>query len=482
MLDRRFIPNKDIKNYTILNYINHGSYSRVYRAKNILTGQICALKHYIYDRTEYDTIPYFIIREISIIKNLTHPYILAINEIITEKPDRIYTISDYCDACLTDFIDRGNEDEPRLKLYYEKCFIYARQILEAIAYIHSKGIIHRDLKPGNILLSKDNIKLIDFNLSRREMFFSGKYSSSVVTLPYRAPEVLLNKNTYNNKIDIWSYGCILYILYNRYPLFRCTKESDLINSIFDFNHEGHSNISKRLMYRIESTVKPNSHFEDLLKNILVLDPDTRPSATDLLKHPFFTQDITKLPVHDFKLSKETKDSYKDRDRYHNIRLTWDFLHSEKNHETFFLAIKIADAFLDANKKYIPIHVYACASFIAMKQDCTALYETSAYLKFGTIGLTEFIELEHDILDYFNYDTIIPTVGTFISIYAKQYEFSNTTYETCIKIGKEAVFYDDITTRFLPSTIALAIIALNTPSLSIEINEECKDLLIDNKCI
>ena len=84
------------------------------------------------------------------------------------------------------------------------------QLLEGIAYCHENHVLHRDLKPQNLLIStkKGELKLADFGLARAFGIPVNTFSNEVVTLWYRAPDVLLGSRNYSTSIDIWSAGCI----------------------------------------------------------------------------------------------------------------------------------------------------------------------------------------------------------------------------------------------------------------------------------
>jgi serine/threonine protein kinase len=97
----------------------------------------------------------------------------------------------------------------REKISKEKSFHYLRQLLEGILYCHSNRVIHRDLKPQNLLIdSKGNLKIADFGLARSFTVPLPSLTHEVVTLWYRAPEILLGEKVYTPSIDIWSIGCI----------------------------------------------------------------------------------------------------------------------------------------------------------------------------------------------------------------------------------------------------------------------------------
>lgn len=107
------------------------------------------------------------------------------------------------------------------------------QITKAVAYLHSRRILHRDLKPQNILIdSKGKIKIADFGLARQYSIPIKKYTHEVVTVWYRAPEILLGSIEYTTSVDSWSLGCIMAELYSNEPLFPGDSEIGEIFRIF----------------------------------------------------------------------------------------------------------------------------------------------------------------------------------------------------------------------------------------------------------
>lgn len=85
-----------------------------------------------------------------------------------------------------------------------------KQLTEGLAYLHTQRILHRDIKPQNLLVDKEgHIKIADFGLSRCFSIPTKPYTHEVVTMWYRAPELLLGSKLYTNGIDIWSMGCVM---------------------------------------------------------------------------------------------------------------------------------------------------------------------------------------------------------------------------------------------------------------------------------
>lgn len=109
------------------------------------------------------------------------------------------------------------------------------QIALAIYYCHSHRVLHRDLKPQNILLDKNGrLKIADFGLARAFGLPMRNYTHQVVTLWYRAPEILLGSKSYGCPIDMWSIGCMFYEMVTKKPMFPGDSEIDQLYKIFRY--------------------------------------------------------------------------------------------------------------------------------------------------------------------------------------------------------------------------------------------------------
>lgn len=106
------------------------------------------------------------------------------------------------------------------------------ELLTGVDFLHSHRIVHRDLKPQNLLISSQgNLKIADFGLAKT-YDFEMQLTSVVVTLWYRAPEILLQQ-PYNSLVDIWSVGCIIAELFSRSALFPGASEANQLDKIFE---------------------------------------------------------------------------------------------------------------------------------------------------------------------------------------------------------------------------------------------------------
>ena len=180
-----------------------------------------------------------------------------------------------------------------------KTFLY--KILDAVAYCHSKKIIHRDLKPQNILTEKNGevVKVADFGLARAFSIPIRPYTKEVLTLWYRAPELLLGINEYSTPVDIWSIGCIFAELILKQPLFKGEYEIEQLFKIFHVlgtpNRDIWPDVETLPNYSPDFPKFKQIKFEDyfigldkngidLLKQMLVYDPNQRITAKQALMH------------------------------------------------------------------------------------------------------------------------------------------------------------------------------------------------------
>jgi len=205
--------------------VGGGTYGVVYKAKELESGDLVALKKILLDH-EDEGVPSTAIREISLLKELKHPNIVYLRDVVYGD-NRLYLAFEFVDMDLKKFIDTNPDMSPAVV----KSFMY--QLLLGIDFCHSHRVLHRDLKPQNLLIDKQKtLKLADFGLARAFGVPIRTYTHEVVTLWYRAPEVLLGARQYSTPIDIWSVGCIFAELVTRKPLFPGDSEIDELYRIF----------------------------------------------------------------------------------------------------------------------------------------------------------------------------------------------------------------------------------------------------------
>ena len=156
-----------------------------------------------------------------------HPYIVGLEDVYLTD-DSLCMVMDLCSKDLSKFIkSHDNQKIPRFLIVK-----FTRQIIDAVAYCHSINIVHRDIKPQNILVDeeREQIKIADFGLTRQTLMAS-PLTPEVVTLWYRAPDLLLGK-VYDWSIDMWSLGCVIGEMATGRPLFPGDSEIDTLFRIF----------------------------------------------------------------------------------------------------------------------------------------------------------------------------------------------------------------------------------------------------------
>ena len=196
----------------------------VYKARELKTDCSVAVKEIKIDHSD-DGIPSTAIREIAVLQELRdNPYIVNVKEIVHgggEKRNRLWLIFEYFNQDMKKYLDKlGGPMEPQ----QVKSILY--QLLKGTLHCHERRIMHRDLKPSNLLVNPEatNIKIADFGLARTMGLPLKTYTHEVVTLWYRAPEVLLGSKIYSTAIDVWSIGAIFFELAHKKPLFAGDSE------------------------------------------------------------------------------------------------------------------------------------------------------------------------------------------------------------------------------------------------------------------
>ncbi|BFF91556.1 cyclin-dependent kinase 2 [Drosophila madeirensis] len=282
-----------LDNFLRAEKIGEGTYGIVYKARSNLTGQDVALKK-IRLEGEAEGVPSTAIREISLLKNLRHQNVVQLFDVVISG-NNLYMIFEYLNMDLKKLMDKKKDVfTPQLI----KSYMY--QILDALCFCHTNRILHRDLKPQNLLVdTAGKIKLADFGLARAFNVPMRPYTHEVVTLWYRAPEILLGTKFYSTGVDIWSLGCIFAEMIMRRSLFPGDSEIDQLYRIFrtlstpdettwpgvtqlpDFK----ANFPKWEASNVPAPIREHEA-NDLIMSMLAYNPNIRISAKDALQHAY----------------------------------------------------------------------------------------------------------------------------------------------------------------------------------------------------
>ncbi|XP_063699629.1 cyclin-dependent kinase 11B [Culicoides brevitarsis] len=296
---------RSVEEFQCLNRIEEGTYGVVYRAKDKRTDEVVALKRLKMEK-EKEGFPITSLREINTLLKGQHPNIVTVREIVVgSNMDKIFIVMDYVEHDLKSLIETMKHKKQSFLPGEVKCLL--QQLLRAVAHLHDNWILHRDLKTSNLLLShKGILKVGDFGLAREYGSPLKHYTPIVVTLWYRAPELLLCCKEYSTPIDVWSVGCIFAELLTFHPLFPGKSELDQLNRIFKdlgtpnekiwpgynelpavqkmtFTEYPVSNLRKKFF-------KHTSEFGlALLQGLLTYDPKQRLTAEAALKSNYFKE-------------------------------------------------------------------------------------------------------------------------------------------------------------------------------------------------
>jgi len=189
--------------------IGEGTYGKVFKAYDKQNGQVVALKQIQITQGDQG-LSVTSVREIKLLKSLDHENIVKLKEVVLDSPNKwsqegehIYLVFEFMDHDLT-----GLSGQQGSSFIPGQIRCYAQQMLEGLYVCHKKSILHRDIKGANMLVNNHGIlKLADFGLARR-VTPDGHHTPNVVTLWYRAPELLLGAKTYDGAIDMWSVGYV----------------------------------------------------------------------------------------------------------------------------------------------------------------------------------------------------------------------------------------------------------------------------------
>ncbi|KAE7996959.1 hypothetical protein FH972_001635 [Carpinus fangiana] len=287
-----------------------------HKIEKIGEGRIVALKK-IRLEAEDEGVPSTAIREISLLKEMNDPHIVQLFNIVHADGHKLYLVFEFLDLDLKKYMEslpqsEGGRGKPlpdgssahlhTMGLGDAIVKRFMDQLVKGIKYCHSHRILHRDLKPQNLLIDKEgNLKLADFGLARAFGVPLRTYTHEVVTLWYRAPEILLGGRAYSTGVDMWSIGCIFAEMCTKKPLFPGDSEIDEIFKIFrilgtptEADWPGVTSFpdfkpSFPKWTRNDEALVPSLSDDglDLLEALLIYDPANRISAKQALQHPYF---------------------------------------------------------------------------------------------------------------------------------------------------------------------------------------------------
>ncbi|CAK9780368.1 Pkinase-domain-containing protein [Cutaneotrichosporon oleaginosum] len=303
---------RSVYSYSRLNHIEEGTYGVVFRARCNDTGEIYALKKLKLDEERHG-FPITSLREIMALMTAgQHENVVGIREIVVgDTLNQIFIVMPFIEHDLKTLL----ADMPHPFVQSEVKTIM-RQLLSAVAHCHSLWILHRDLKTSNLLMNnRGQIKVADFGLARKFGDPLGDMTQLVVTLWYRAPELLLGSKEYTTAIDMWSIGCIFAELIQTDPLFPGRGEIDQLGRIFNLlgkpNDDMWPGFSRLPNAKKINPVGPTfstlrqkfrhltSNGHALMAALLCYDPERRISAAEAVDHAYFSEEPLPKPPEQF---------------------------------------------------------------------------------------------------------------------------------------------------------------------------------------
>jgi len=292
---------RSVDRYRKVNRIDEGTYGVVYRAQDLETDEVVALKQLKLSAAKSEEgFPVPSLREVSMLMKLSHVNIIKLHEVVVGKTSmHVFMVMEYAEHELRALLQQN-----RFGVAEVKCLM--QQLLRGIGYLHDQWILHRDLKTSNLLLTNGGIlKVCDFNLARHFGEPYRPYTRNVITMWYRAPEILMGIKRYGPGVDMWSCGCVFAELFLRKPLFEGKAELHQLMLIFELtgvpNEESWPGFdrlpNRRSMQFKESLPRWTIIFPaegdlsdlglEMLQMLLKCNPDRRLSANEALEHPYF---------------------------------------------------------------------------------------------------------------------------------------------------------------------------------------------------
>lgn len=315
-----------------LDRIEEGSYGIVYRARNVETREIVALKRVkLTSDACVNGFPVTALREANVLLTLAHENIVRVTEMVVgHSQDQVFMVMTCFDRDLKSCL---RDHDGALAQADLKCL--ASQLFAAVRHMHSRWYIHRDIKTSNVLYNDDGrLALCDFGLARRFGDPVEPMTTNVVTLWYRCPELLLGATSYSIGVDNWSVGCILAELLLKQPIFAGRSEVEQLHAIFkvlgapaDDSYLAKLPLASTLLnfgkrrpknrlrekfptqaFGCTPTTPLTASGLDLLHGLFAYDPAARLDAPRAAAHAYFREAPFATPRRHMKLRVEKKES------------------------------------------------------------------------------------------------------------------------------------------------------------------------------
>jgi serine/threonine protein kinase len=279
--------------------LGEGTYGKVYKARSHRTGELVAMKQMKLGGEE-EGVPSTAIREIALLKELSHVNVVRLLDVYCSSA-KLVLVFEFLDQDLKKYMKALKVPLPPATIKN-----LAFQLCRGVEFCHANRILHRDIKPQNLLVdNRLRLKIADFGLARAYSVPVPKYTHEVVTVWYRAPEILLGSAIYSVPVDLWSVGCVLAEMATGAPLFAGDSEIDTIFKIFQKlgtpTEADWPGLSELPDFKPSFPKWPARGWEsigntaaqvgpdgiDLLRKLTYFDPKKRWSARKALAHPYF---------------------------------------------------------------------------------------------------------------------------------------------------------------------------------------------------
>eukprot|EP00878_Enallax_costatus_P030464 GHUV01033169.1.p1 GENE.GHUV01033169.1~~GHUV01033169.1.p1 ORF type:complete len:315 (+),score=86.77 GHUV01033169.1:287-1231(+) len=276
--------------------LGRGTFASVYKAVDKETGRVVAIKK-IDVGTSKEGINVTSLREIKLLREVHSPYIVELLDVVSQKR-KVNMVFEFLDSDLEALIRAKG-----VVLSPADVKAYMSMLLQALEACHKHWVLHRDIKPNNMLISRNGeFKLADFGLARIHGSPDRHLTPQVFARWYRAPELLYGSQCYGPTVDVWAAGCCFAELLLRRPWLPGTSDIDQLGKIFQAlgtptkdNWKGVENLPHYVAFQPTTPAPLRQQFPgasddalDLLAKMVALDPNRRPTATEALQHPYFS--------------------------------------------------------------------------------------------------------------------------------------------------------------------------------------------------